>query len=114
MRRIMIDNLTLLVGGTRLEREQQMDKFQNASDFMTAIIQNIREDDNGGFLTRLRTVPCFALSEVQSIGGKPETESLFAWMILWKLQLWINQKIQPKERLKYGRRFLLPGLVMPN
>ena len=58
MRRIMIDNLTLLVGGTRLEREQQMDKFQNASDFMTAIIQNIREDDNGGFLTRLRTVPC--------------------------------------------------------
>ena len=41
---IMIDDLTLLVGGTRLEREQQMDKFQNASDFMTAIIQNIRED----------------------------------------------------------------------
>lgn len=25
MRRIMIDNLTLLVGGTRLEREQQME-----------------------------------------------------------------------------------------
>ena len=82
MRRIMIDNLTLLVGGTRLEREQQMDKFQNASDFMTAIIQNIREDDNGGFLTRLRTVPCFALSEVQSIGGKPATEQLLSDLLM--------------------------------
>ena len=67
MRIIFIDSLTLLVGGTRLEREQQMGEFQSASDFMTAIIQDIREDDGGAFLTRLRTAPCFALSEVQSI-----------------------------------------------
>lgn len=82
MRRITIDSLTLLVGGTRLEREQQMEKFQNASDFMTAIIQDIREDDNGAFLTRLRTVPCFALSEVQSIGGKPATEQLLSDLLM--------------------------------
>lgn len=82
MRRIIIDGLTLLVGGARLEREQQMDKFQNASDFMTAVIQDIRGDDNGAFLTRLRTVPCFALSEVQSIGGKPETERLLSDLLM--------------------------------
>ena len=82
MRCITIDCLTLLVGGTRLEREQQMDKFQSASDFMTAIIQNIREDCDGAFLTRLRTVPRFALSEVQSIEGKPATEQLLSDLLM--------------------------------
>lgn len=82
MRLITIDSLTLLVGGTRLEREQQMDTFQSASDFITAIIQDIREGGNGAFLTRLRTVPYFALSEVQSIGGKPETERLLSGLLM--------------------------------
>ena len=82
MRRITIDCLSLLVGGTRLEREQQMDTFQSASDFITAVIQDIREGGNGAFLTRLRTVPCFALSEVQSIGGKPETEQLLSDLLM--------------------------------
>lgn len=82
MRFITIDSLTLLVGGTRLEREQQMDTFQSASDFITAIIQDIREGGNGAFLTRLRTVPYFALSEVQSIGGKPETERLLSGLLM--------------------------------
>ncbi|WP_201754647.1 macro domain-containing protein [Pseudoflavonifractor sp. 60] len=82
MRRITIDCLTLLVGGTRLEREQQMDNFQSASDFMMAIIQDIRKDDNGAFLARMRTVPYFTLSEVQSIGGKPETERLLSDLLM--------------------------------
>ena len=82
MRRITIDCLSLLVGGTRLEREQQMDTFQSASDFITAVIQDIREGGSGAFLTRLRTVPCFALSEVQSIGGKPETEQLLSDLLM--------------------------------
>lgn len=82
MRRITIDCLTLLVGGTRLEREQQMEKFQSASDFMTALIQNIREDCDGAFLTRLRTVPCFVLSEVQSIEGKPAAEQLLSDLLM--------------------------------
>ena len=82
MRRITIDCLSLLVGGTRLEREQQMDTFQSASDFITAVIQDIREGGSGAFLTRLRTVPCFALSEVQSIGGKPATEQLLSDLLM--------------------------------
>ena len=82
MRRIMIDSLTLLVGGTRLEREQQMDNFQNASDFITAVIRDIRGDDSGALLTHLRAAPCFALSEVQSIGGKPETERLLSDLLM--------------------------------
>lgn len=82
MRRITIDCLTLLVGGTQLEREQQMDNFQSASDFMTAVIRDIQEDDNSAFLTRLRTVPYFALSEVQSIGGKPATEQLLSDLLM--------------------------------
>ena len=82
MRRIMIDSLTLLVGGARLEREQQMDNFQNASDFITAVIRDIRGDDSGALLTHLRTAPCFALSEVQSVGGKPETERLLSDLLM--------------------------------
>ena len=82
MRRITIDCLALLVGGTRLEREQQMDTFQSASDFITAVIQDIREGGNGAFLTRLRTVPCFALSEVQRIGGKQATEQLLSDLLM--------------------------------
>ena len=82
MRRITIDCLTLLVGGTRLEREQQMDNFQSTSDFMTAIMQDIREDCDGAFLTRLHTVPYFALSEVQSIGGKGATEQLLSNLLM--------------------------------
>ena len=82
MRRITIDCLALLVGSTRLEREQQMDTFQSASDFITAVIQDIREGGSGAFLTRLRTVPCFALSEVQSIGGKLATEQLLSDLLI--------------------------------
>ena len=79
MRRITIDCLTLLVGGTRLEREQQMCEFQDVSDFMTAIIY---ENSNGSFLKHLRTVPCFALSEVQRIGGKQATEQLLSDLLM--------------------------------
>lgn len=82
MRRITIERLTLLVGGTRLEREQQMDEFQSASDFMAAIIHDIREDNDGAFLTRMGTVPRFALSEVQSIGGKPATEQMLSDLLM--------------------------------
>ena len=82
MRRITIDCLTLLVGGTRLEREQQMGEFQSASDFMAAVIQDIREDISGAFLTRLCTTPRFALSEVQSLSGKPETEQLLSDLLM--------------------------------
>lgn len=86
MRRITIDCLTLLVGGTRLEREQQMGEFQSTSNFMAAVIQDIREDNSGAFLTRLRTTPRFALSEVQSIGGKPETEQLLSDLLMDRQQ----------------------------
>lgn len=79
MRRITIDCLTLLVGGTRLEREQQMCEFQDVSDFITAIIY---ENSNGSFLKHLRTVPCFALSEVQRIGGKQATEQLLSDLLM--------------------------------
>ena len=82
MRRITIDCLTLLVGGARLEREQQMGEFQSASDFMAAVIQDIQEDCDGVFLTRLHTVPHFALSEVQSIGGKEATEQLLSDLLM--------------------------------
>lgn len=79
MRRMTIDNLTILVGGALPEREQQMGKFQDVSDFMTAIIY---ENDNGLFLKHLRTVPCFALSEVQRIGGNQAAEQLLSGLLM--------------------------------
>lgn len=75
MRHIIIDNLTLWVGGTLPERERQMGGFQDVSDFMTAIIY---ENDNGSFLKHLCTVPCFALSEVQRIGGNQAAEQVLS------------------------------------
>lgn len=86
MQCIIMGCLTLLIGSTQLEREQQMGEFQSADNFITAIMQDIRKGENSEFLTHLRTVPRFALSEVQSISGKSETEQLLSALLVDRQQ----------------------------
>ena len=42
MRRITIDCLTLLAGGTRLEREREMEDFQSTCNFVAELTKSIR------------------------------------------------------------------------
>lgn len=87
MRRITVESLTLLVGGTRLERENEMGKFQSARDFMQALIQSLRTGTDYAFEETLRTRPRLVLSEVQDIAGKSETEKLLSDLLMDRRRL---------------------------
>lgn len=64
MRHIKIGSLTLLAGGTRLEREEEMGEYQSATRFIEAAIRDTQTHDSGVLLTQLPTVPRFC-----AVGG---------------------------------------------
>ena len=82
MRHIKIGSLTLLAGGTRLEREEEMGECQSADCFIEAAIRDTQTHDSGILLAQLRTAPRFALSEVQLIGGKSRAEQLLSALLM--------------------------------
>lgn len=87
MRHIKIGSLTLLAGGTRLEREEEMGECQSAACFIEAAIRDTQTHDSGVLLTQLRTAPRFALSEVQLIGGKSMAEQLLSALLMERQEL---------------------------
>lgn len=82
MQHIKIGSLTLLAGGTWLEREEEMGECQSAACFIEAAIRDTQTHDSGVLLTQLRTAPRFALSEVQLIGGKSMAEQLLSVLLM--------------------------------
>ena len=82
MRHIKIGSLTLLAGGTRLEREEEMGEYQSAARFIEA-----ETHDSGVLLTQLPTAPRFTLSEVQLIGGKSMAEQLLSALLMERQEL---------------------------
>ena len=87
MRHIKIGSLTLLAGGTRLEREEEMGECQSAACFIETAIRDTQTHDSGVLLTQLRTAPRFALSEVQLIGGKSMAEQLLSALLMERQEL---------------------------
>jgi hypothetical protein len=87
MRHIKIGSLTLLAGGTRLEREEEMGECQSTACFIEAAIRDTQTHDSGVLLTQLRTAPRFALSEVQLIGGKSMAEQLLSALLMERQEL---------------------------
>lgn len=81
MRRIMIDGLTLLVGGTRLERERKMGDFQSACNFAAELTESIRTGEADRLMEHWSSVPTFMLSEVQEIDGRQATERMLSEII---------------------------------
>lgn len=71
MRCIRTGSLTLLVGGTRLEREERMGNCQSATDFVSALAHRILKGDDSAFMEQMQTLPRFALSEIQDFDEKP-------------------------------------------
>lgn len=84
MRRIQKGSLTLLVGGARLEREEQMGDCQTAAGFLSALVQGIREGDGRAFMEQMCSLPRLALSEAQDIGGKTETEKWLSEILIYR------------------------------
>lgn len=78
---IMIDSLTLLVGGTRLEREREMGDFQSASNFAAELTESIRTGEADRLMEHWSSVPAFMLSEVQEIDGKQASERVLLEII---------------------------------
>ena len=87
MRHIKIGSLTLLAGGTRLEREEEMGECQSAACFIETAIRDTQTHDSGILLAQLRTAPRFALSEVQLIGGKSMAEQLLSALLMERQEL---------------------------
>ena len=87
MRHIKIGSLTLLAGGTRLEREEEMGECQSTACFIEAAIRDTQTHDSGILLAQLRTAPRFALSEVQLIGGKSMAEQLLSALLMERQEL---------------------------
>ena len=87
MRHIKIGSLTLLAGGTRLEREEEMGECQSAACFIETAIRDTQTHDSGVLLTQLPTAPRFALSEVQLIGGKSMAEQLLSALLMERQEL---------------------------
>ena len=87
MRHIKIGSLTLLAGGTRLEREEEMGECQSTACFIEAAIRDTQTHDSGILLAQLRTAPRFALSEVQLIGGKSRAEQLLSALLMERQEL---------------------------
>lgn len=87
MRHIKIGSLTLLAGGTRLEREEEMGECQSTDCFIEAAIRDTQTHDSGVLLTQLRTAPRFVLSEVQLIGGKSMAEQLLSALLMERQEL---------------------------
>ena len=87
MRRITVDSLTLLVGGTRLERETEMGESQSVRQFTQALIQSLRTGTDYVFEETLCTGPWLALSELQDIAGRSETEKLLSDLLLDRQRL---------------------------
>ena len=81
MRRITIDCLTLLVGGTRLEREREMGDFQSTCNFVAELTKSIRTREADRLMEHWSSAPTFMLSEVQEIDGKQATERVLLEII---------------------------------
>lgn len=81
MRFIMIDSLTLLVGGTRLEREREMGDFQSTCNFAAELTESIRTGEADRRMEHWSSVPAFRLSEVQEIDGKQASERVLLEII---------------------------------
>ena len=81
MRRITIDCLTLLAGGTRLEREREMGDFQSTCNFVAELTKSIRTREADRLMEHWSSAPTFMLSEVQEIDGKQATERVLLEII---------------------------------
>lgn len=82
MERITIGSLTLLVGGVRSERENQMGECQCAGDFVSALIEAVRIKNSRAFVDGLCSTPYLAISEVQQFNDKETTASLLSDVLL--------------------------------
>ncbi len=69
--RLTLGTLTLLVGGTRLEREELLGDFQTGAEFARALADAFLDNDPAAFRAQWLEAPCLSISELQTIDGKP-------------------------------------------
>lgn len=68
--RLTLGALTILVGGTRLEREERLGDFQTGTEFARALADAFLDNDPAAFREHWREAPCLSISELQTIDGK--------------------------------------------
>ena len=115
MRRIQNGSLTLLAGGARLEREEQIGDRQTAAGFLSALAQELREGDGRAFMERMCSLPRFALSEAQDIGGKTEAEKWLSDILIYRQQQKLSTVLGMDHIPAFIRKlFPVPCAPMPS
>lgn len=80
--RLSLGELSLLIGGTRLERERLLGDFTPFTDFAAESAQAIQEDNGKAFLDEWSEKPFIALSEIQMIDGDETTAQMLSDLLL--------------------------------
>lgn len=80
--RLSLGALSLLIGGTRLERERLLGDFTPFCDFANELADSIQEGSSKAFLDKWSEMPSLALSEAQQADGEEMTARMFSDILL--------------------------------
>lgn len=82
--RLSLGTLTLLIGGTRGERERFLGEFTGFSAFITELLLSVSDGETQALRSRWREMPRLAVSEVQLMDGEERTSQEFADLLLYR------------------------------
>lgn len=82
--RMTLGTLTLLVGGTRLEREEVLGDFMTGTEFAEALATAILDDGVAEFREHWREAPCLSVTELQTIDGKSASSKELSDLLLYR------------------------------
>lgn len=82
--RLTLGTLTLLVGGSRLEREEMMRNCLTGSEFADSLATAIMDDAVAEFRNQWREAPCLSVTELQTIDGKSAASEELSDLLLYR------------------------------
>lgn len=80
--RLSLGTLSLLIGGTRLDRERLLGEFTPFYDFTNEMVNSVQDGSSKAFIDKWSELPVLALSEAQQADGKEETERILSDILL--------------------------------
>ena len=82
--RLSLGSLSILAGGTRLERETLMGDFMDYGEYIADIILSVSDTDLKALRDKWDEIPLISISEAHLVDGKEQTARQFSDMLLYR------------------------------